>query len=82
MNVRGESFVATLNALCAAKCDRQAVALKFVMDDKREWEVYARQTFLAHLRHCPANKLRFLQYVTKDTQEWWSEFSGKGAVLL
>jgi hypothetical protein len=46
------------------------------------WEEYARQTFLAHTRNIPAEKLRYLQYVNANSAAWWSEQRANGAVLL
>lgn len=49
---------------------------------KGPWEHYARQTFLAYCKHIPASKLRFLQYVKKDTVQWWADQRPNGAVPL
>jgi DNA repair photolyase len=65
INLRGESFTRTFDALGNAALKDLADAVKMVSTDKTAWENYARSTFLAHSRHVPAGKLRFLQYVTK-----------------
>lgn len=49
---------------------------------KQAWEEYARATFLAHTGSIPAEKLRFLQYVTPKTRAWWAQQRPQGAVLL
>ena len=46
------------------------------------WEDYARQTFLAHARNIPPDKLRFLQYISTGSATWWARLRKKGAVLL
>lgn len=46
------------------------------------WEEYARQTFLAHTKNIPPQKLRFLQYIDGKTAGWWAEQRKNGAVLL
>jgi DNA repair photolyase len=84
INVRGESLVKTLSALKAAGLDSEARRLAAVSGDGhgKAWEEYARQTFLAHTRHIPSGKLRFLQYVDGKTADWWSGQRKHGAVLL
>jgi hypothetical protein len=57
----------------------------FTVPDKTAWEGYARRTFDAHANNLRAGnrgKLRFLQYVTKDTAPWWEIQRENGAVLL
>ncbi len=44
--------------------------------------VYARQIFVAHTKHVPADKLRFLQRITAESADWWKEQHDKGAVLI
>lgn len=46
------------------------------------WEEYARQTFLAHTKNIPAEKLRFMQYVKKKDIPWWKKQEKHGALLL
>ena len=84
INLRGKSLVSTLAGLHGAGFTAQAVALSAVMGQgkKDAWEQYARDTFLAHTQHVPAEKLRFLQYVDDSTVDWWAEQRAHGAVLL
>jgi DNA repair photolyase len=82
INLRGESFTRTIDALCSAGLNEIADAVEIVSADKSAWENYARSTFLAHARHVPSGKLRFLQYVTKGTREWWTAHQDQGAVVL
>ncbi len=84
INLRGESFTRTVNALRAGGFEDQAARLEFVSRDKEAWERYARETFQAHqLALGPqGKKLRFLQYVTPSTRAWWEERAREGAVVL
>lgn len=83
INVRGESFTRTEKCLRDAGFDHEADALKVVSNNKEAWELYARETFLAHAKQpYRPGQLRFLQYVTKQTRPWWEAQTGKGAVLL
>lgn len=81
INLRGESFVRTFNAL-APTHPREAELLRVVMNDKAKWEAYARSTFEAHAPLYPAGKLRFLQYVDAHTVTWWAARQAEGAVIL
>jgi DNA repair photolyase len=82
INVRGDSFTRTIKALNDAHYYGQTAELTKVNRDKEAWEEYSRFTFLAHTHFCTHKKLRFLQYVTKDTLPWWKEQEKHGAVLL
>ncbi len=82
INARGESFTRTVTALRDGGFDTTADALEKVCADKSAWEQWSRETFLAHARACPANKLRFLQYVDKSNIDWWASEKNHGAVLL
>lgn len=84
INLRGKSLVSTLAGLHGAGFTAQAEALSAVMGPgkKAAWEKYARDTFLAHTMHVPAQKLRFLQYVDDTTVDWWAGQRTDGAVLL
>jgi DNA repair photolyase len=82
INARGESFTRTYNALVAGGFTHVAADLKAVSEDKRLWEQYAHETFLMHAQVCPPGKLRFLQYVTRETVPWWHRHEPLGAVLL
>lgn len=72
INVRGDSFVKTKDCLRKAGYEWEAMCLNEVSNHKESWETYARDTFKAHAQICPPSKLRFLQYVTKDTEQWWT----------
>lgn len=88
VNLRGQSFLNTHAALVAAGLAAEAARLKEVTDDREAWEAYARATFLAHFTAMrrigldPGAKLRFLQYPTKATLDWWRGREDDGAVLL
>jgi DNA repair photolyase len=82
INARGESFTRTYNALMAGGFTHEAGLFANVSHDKAAWEKYARATFEAHAGLYPPGKLRFLQYVTKDTREWWAARQDAGAILL
>ena len=84
INVRGESLVKTLAALKSAGLDQEAHHLAAVSGagNGDAWEEYARQTFLAHAKNIPPQKLRFLQYIDGKTAGWWAEQRTNGAVLL
>ena len=84
INLRGPSFHNTYQALQQAGKTKEAWMLAQVcgLGSKKAWEDYARQTFLAHTKYIPPHKLRFLQYVEKDTLSLWKEYVSKGVVLL
>lgn len=82
INVRGDSFTNTEKALIKSGFITESSALSRISFDKSAWERYARNTFEAHSQFYSPGKLRFLQYVTKDTQAWWKEREQQGAVLL
>ncbi len=84
MNVRGDSTVKTIGALEGAGFNEEAAALRAVTGKgkKAAWDDYAKATFLAHARHIPAQKLRFLHYPTKTSLPWWKTQRTNGAVLL
>lgn len=82
INLRGDSFTRTVKCLADAGFTWEANALEVVSHDKAAWEDYARNTFNAHAKLYPPGKLRFLQYVTKDTRDWWNSRVAEGAVLL
>ncbi len=87
MNVRGDNFTRTVGSLDAAGQIETRNLLIGVCgdgDDARDrWEEYARATFEAHKKVVPAGKLRFLQYVNRDTDlPYWTEQVPHGAVIL
>jgi hypothetical protein len=97
LNVRGDSMTRTAAALRNGGFRGHAKALERVSTNKEDWECYARATFEAHAAAYagqtgpraltgqtldPAPKLRFLQYVTKDSRAWWQSREPDGAILL
>jgi len=88
INLRGDSMTATAEALQKAGLMDAATELQAVCgpDSKAAWEQYARGTFEALANTIPMNgkqpRLRFLQYVSKATEEWWTGQISNGAVVL
>lgn len=84
INVRGDSLKATVAALEKEGFQNEADHLTRVCGPGAgdRWEEYARQTFEGLLQHVPARKLRFLQYVTPESREWWASHADHGALLL
>jgi DNA repair photolyase len=84
INVRGESMRRTEKALREGGYGAMADELHRVSVDKHEWEDYARQTFLAHAEvyHRHPGKLRFLQYVTAESRQWWTARKNIGSIVL
>lgn len=95
MNVRGQSLSNTVSALHHAGYEWQASATQRVSEDTREWEYYAEHTFLSHMETLTRSgdsftrvngitepRLRFLQYVTPKTLDWWKSHADSGAILL
>ena len=82
INLRGDSFGKTEKALWDAGFGAMANEIRRIAADKGEWEAYARATFIGHTKFIPPDKLRFLQYVTKDSRPWWEERKYLGAVVL
>ncbi len=89
INLRGESFTRTIQALVAQGFLDEAGRQDEIRSDIFAWEANARETFNAHATVYNGlvgpdgrPKLRFLQYVTPSTREWWAEQRPRGAVLL
>jgi DNA repair photolyase len=84
INLRGLSLTRTIDGLKQAGLDEDADRLQSVCgkDGAERWEEYARKTFMAHVKHIPGDKLRFLQYVTPSSAEWWASHKPEGAVCL
>lgn len=82
INGRGDSMQNTADALRKAGYSFKAGEMERVAADKEAWEQEARATFEAHRQFIPAEKLRFLQYVTKANRTYWEQQVGNGAVLL
>lgn len=81
LNAKGEAMASTVRCLRKGGFDKEADLLQ-ATEDKEVWEQYARATFMAHTKHVPPEKLRFLQYVSKATRPWWEQRRNLGAVLL
>jgi DNA repair photolyase len=89
INARGESFGRTFDAIQGAGFHKEARMFEDVSTDKVKWEQYARDTFNAHAKVYAGWKspdgsprLRHLQYVTKETRDWWQARKEEGAILL
>lgn len=89
INLRGKSMERTCQALRDAGYNDHADELARVSGDRVAWETYARCTFMGHVYamngatdSTGAPKLRFLQYVTEHTKDWWQDHKEHGAVLL
>ena len=83
INLRGDSFTKTIAALNEGGYGAMAQELTRVSLDKDAWEAYAAKTFLGHAQvYGTSGKLRFLQYVRKDTRAWWEARKEQGAVIL
>ena len=87
LNVRGKSLVKTRDALLAADLGKEAHELERVMRDKNAWRQYCMELFTAlqtEMDKCgQLNKLRFLQYVKREPEEFKKAFIGKeGSVCL
>lgn len=88
INLRGDSMTATVEALQKAGLTKAAADLQAVCGpgSKSAWEQYARDTFQALAKVVPLDvtgpKLRFLQYVTKASETWWTGQISNGAVVL
>jgi DNA repair photolyase len=89
INLRGESFTRTEESLRCAGYGPMADELHRLNAIKSDWEDYARLTFRAHSKIYGGQtgpdglpKLRFLQYVTKDSRPWWQTQKNQGAICL
>jgi DNA repair photolyase len=82
LNVRGESMTRTCKCLRDAGFAKEATDIERVSNSVTEWEDYARATFNALTKTVPADKLRFLQYVTEASAPWWKEREAIGAISL
>jgi DNA repair photolyase len=84
INVRGASLTKTLEGLRRNGLDDEAAMMEEVSGPEAtaRWEKYARDTFQAHAANVPPEKLRFLQYIAKGTEDWWEPKRESGAVLI
>ena len=84
INLRGDSFTATCQALEDGGFSAEAARLRGVCgsDSGPAWELYARNAFEALARQVLPEKLRFLQYAKAKDAPWWIEREPKGAILL
>ena len=67
INGRGDSLQATVDALRNGRHDAEANLLAGITTDGKAWEESAQRTFEALAEVIPADKLRFLQYVSSKT---------------
>lgn len=84
INLRDDSLNRTVAALRAHGFAAEAERVAAVSGDgaAARWEKYAQQTFEAHAKVLPPGKLRFLQYVTNESRNWWKSKESEGAILL
>lgn len=88
LNARGESFTRTHKAIAGAGYAVTAEMFKQVCENKEDWEHYARETFAGHAEVYNGMtidgqpKLRFLQYITKDSKPFWQANESRGAIIL
>lgn len=82
INLRGDNFVKTEKALRDAGYHFDANNINLVSRDADAWENYAQDTFRVMKAVIPPNKLRFLQYVTKETEPYWWAERENGTVIL
>jgi DNA repair photolyase len=82
MNVRGESLTRTVAALREGGYADDADRLHHVSTDPKAWEHYAQATFEAHAPLYRPGQLRFLQYITKQSRDWWTARTAQGAIPL
>ncbi|HET7624399.1 MAG TPA: hypothetical protein VFM25_03970 [Verrucomicrobiae bacterium] len=82
INVRGDSYTNTFNALKNGGFKAEAHWLQLVFSTTDRWETYARKTFDAHAPLYSPGKLRFLQYVTANSRAWWEQQRNLGVVIL
>lgn len=84
INLRGDSFTATVEAMEKRGFLKEAERLRGVCGpgSTEAWEQYSRDTFEALAKRVPPEKLRFLQYVTDKSLDWWWPQQSRGAVLL
>jgi DNA repair photolyase len=84
LNRRGKSMQRTQEALRGAGLIDCAERLERIFGGGSTplWEAYARSMFAALTAVLPANKLRFLQYVTDDSLGYWLAQQNFGAILL
>jgi DNA repair photolyase len=82
INMRGKTLARTTAGLRQHGLAAEADAMVEVCESEEKWEQYARATFTAHTQRVPPGKLRFLQYITKESAAWWADQRANGAVLL
>ena len=79
-----DSTTATIQVLRDAgyKAEADTVERIFADGNEKAWDDYARKTFEAHTKNIPPDKLRFLQYPSKEAAPWWKGREAQGAILL
>lgn len=84
INLRGKSLVNTYNQLMSSGLEEHACELKRVIGNRKNWLEYSKKLFLAFQQEMDKrgalDKLRFLQYVSKDDKEFFA--LQKGAICL
>jgi DNA repair photolyase len=82
VNSRRESIAKTVQALDGKGLHEEAQRLANVQASLAARDEYAQNTYIAHATYVHPRKLRFLQYVDKESIDWWQKERGRGAVLL
>jgi DNA repair photolyase len=84
LNRRGNSMERTAQALEKAGLASWAERLRRVCGERStaQWEAYARSTYAALSAVVQPGKLRFMQYVTPRSHEWWRGHENLGALVL
>ena len=84
INVRGQSFTNTINALTKGGFHEVANDLCRVCGPgtSAAWEQYSRDTFEHLAAIVQPEKLRFLQYCNSHSIEWWRAQESRGAICL
>jgi DNA repair photolyase len=84
INLRGKSLVNTYDQLMSSGLEEHASELKRVIGNRKNWLDYSKKLFLAFQQEMGtrgvSDKLRFLQYVSKDDKEFFQ--SKEGAICL
>jgi DNA repair photolyase len=82
-NPEGINTEVMLAALREAGMTANADRINAIVADKATWEQYARDTFSAWAEIVTEpGKLRFLQYESRASREWWEDREAQGAILL
>lgn len=84
INLRGDSFTRTVDALRGAGLTDHAKRVEKVSTDPSAWADYNRTTFFVHASACEPwkGKLRYLTYTKPNDLAFWQAQTQNGAVLL